>query len=158
MFKELIESILVNISIKKIDNKIQIQINNSVKDCEVDEFNKFHVIFDDWAIKRTTEHNLNDYYYKHLFNIIVKILVSKSVYYFRIRTYIYYYHYSKQFICNLNTNVSYMIEDSLKFDSDLRKIRDELYKHNTLDTEIAFILTEEFKIQSDNLVKFTSLE
>ncbi|CAG8455421.1 6895_t:CDS:1 [Cetraspora pellucida] len=158
MFNEFIKSILLNIFAEKINNKTQLQINNFIKDCEVDEFNRYYIIFKKWIIRKKLEQNLNNYY-KNSIHIVLKILVPKPVFNFMTRTYIYYFNYSNQFIRNLNTNVSYMIENNLNFKSNLVEIRDELYKYGTLDTGIVLILTEEcFKINSDNLIEFTSSE
>ncbi|CAG8837095.1 17288_t:CDS:1 [Cetraspora pellucida] len=159
MFKELITSILINISVKKTNRKFQIQTNNEIRICAEEEFNKFFTIFEDWVISKTTKENLNGYYKKYDY-IYLKILVPKFIYNQRVETYIYHHYYkSDNFIRNLNTGTLYIIEDKKIFNSYLLEVIDELFIYNIIEERVVFLLTEEFvKFQDDNLIELTNIE
>ncbi|CAG8490615.1 15328_t:CDS:1 [Cetraspora pellucida] len=157
LFKELIESILINISVKNINYKYELHVNDEIKNCEESEFDQFSTLFKDWVISEIIQRKLNNYYKEYNY-ICFNILVPKSNFSYRLNTFVYHYFDLSNFICNLNTGAVYIIEDKIIFISFLTEHID-LFFYNEVDGKKIFLLSDDFfKIQFENLIEVTSSE
>jgi len=128
---------MINILLKKTNNKYHLQVNDKTKECDEFEFERYSTLFFEWIVPNLTYKNEN--IYNQYF------IVPEPDFNYRLQTYIYYYDILNNYIYNLNTKVKYKLNNRIKTDQMIH-YKYGSYICNEVDEKKIFLFSEEFAI------------